>query len=283
MHDEINGGSQLFAHRNERQRNVSHKDQSFESTNGIGRRIGMTGRQRSVVTGVHGLQHVDGLARANLAHHDSIGTHPQCIPDEFTYRNLTGAFGIGWARLQTQDVPPGKTKFGGVFDCDNTLMVGDESCNGVEQCGLSRSGAAAHDDVAPRLHRPLKQAADARSAGLGDVHTPSTESTNRKQRTIDSKRRHHAIDTRPIGKTRIDPWRRAINSQAKGRDDSFEQCVGRGTVDDHPGAFETAMAFHPKIAAAIDHDLVDGGVGKERIENTKAASARMNTAHNISN
>ena len=115
------------------------------------------------------------------------------------------------------------------------------------------------------------------------MHTPGTEATNREQGPIDSKRWHHTIDSRPIGKARIDPRRCAIDSQTKRSNDSFEQCIGGGAVNNHAGAFEVAVAFNPKVAGTVDHDFIDRAICKKRIENSEATHTRMNSTHDIGN
>ena len=44
--------------------------------------VGVAGRQRALVAGVHGLQHVEGLAAADLADDDAVGSHAQRVADE---------------------------------------------------------------------------------------------------------------------------------------------------------------------------------------------------------
>jgi hypothetical protein len=115
------------------------------------------------------------------------------------------------------------------------------------------------------------------------MHTSGTEPTNREQGPIDSKRRHHAIDSGPIGKARIDPWRCAINSQTKRSNDSFEQGIGGRTVNNHASAFEVSVAFNPKVAGTVDHHFIDRGICEKRIENSEATHTRMNSTHDIGN
>jgi hypothetical protein len=44
--------------------------------------VGVDGRQRAVVAGVHGLEHVQGLGPADLADDDAVGPHAQRVADE---------------------------------------------------------------------------------------------------------------------------------------------------------------------------------------------------------
>ena len=115
------------------------------------------------------------------------------------------------------------------------------------------------------------------------MDTTGTKPTDREQGPIDSKRGHDAIDSGPICKARIDPWRCAINSETKWSDDSFEQGIGGCAVNNHAGAFEMTMAFNPKIAGAVDHDFIDRGVCEKRIEHSEATHTRMDATHDIGN
>ena len=56
------------------------------------------------MAGVHGLQHIKCLFTAALADDDAIGPHSQRVLQELALKNLTFAFGIGWARFEASDV-----------------------------------------------------------------------------------------------------------------------------------------------------------------------------------
>jgi hypothetical protein len=51
----------------------------FSVREGVARRVRVDGGQRSVVTRVHGLQHVERFLAADLAHHNAIGPHAQRV------------------------------------------------------------------------------------------------------------------------------------------------------------------------------------------------------------
>ena len=56
------------------------------------------------MTGVHRLQHVQGLAAANLADDDPVGTHPKRVAHELANRDLTLALDVRGPGLQRNHV-----------------------------------------------------------------------------------------------------------------------------------------------------------------------------------
>jgi hypothetical protein len=79
-------------------------------------------RQRTVVTGVHRLKHVDRFGAANLADDYAIWTHTECVLDEISLRYLAFAFDVGWACFQAHDVRLLHLQLGRVFDRDNAFI-----------------------------------------------------------------------------------------------------------------------------------------------------------------
>src|SRR5437667_6305582 len=62
--------------------------------------IGVQGRQRTVMTGVHGLQHVDRLWTPDLADDDAIRPHAQRVDQELALRHLPLTLDVGAACLE---------------------------------------------------------------------------------------------------------------------------------------------------------------------------------------
>jgi hypothetical protein len=102
------------------------------------------------VARVHGLQKVERLRSAHLAHDDAFGTHTQAVLDEIAHGDLALAFEVGRARFEADDVRLLQLKFGGVFAGDDALAVVDEAGEAVEQRRLARAGTAGDQDVAAR-------------------------------------------------------------------------------------------------------------------------------------
>ena len=64
----------------------------------------MDGRDRPILPGVHGLEHVQSFATADLTDDDSIGAHAKGIPDQVPDRYLAFPLDVGRAVLQTDYV-----------------------------------------------------------------------------------------------------------------------------------------------------------------------------------
>ena len=70
----------------------------------VARRVGVDGRQRAVVTGVHGLQHVERFGAAHLADDDAVGPHAQAVAHQVALRDPALALDVRRARLEPHDV-----------------------------------------------------------------------------------------------------------------------------------------------------------------------------------
>src|SRR5881409_2008739 len=64
----------------------------------------MDGGERTIMASVHCLEHVDGFTAADFANHNSVGTHPQRVPDQVTLGNLALALDVRGPGLQSDDV-----------------------------------------------------------------------------------------------------------------------------------------------------------------------------------
>ena len=92
----------------------------------VARRVGVNGRQTAVVTGVHSLKHVDRFAATDLADHDAIGTHTQCVAHEISLRDFATTFDIRRPGFQSDDVRLLQLKFGRVFNRNDAFVFGNE-------------------------------------------------------------------------------------------------------------------------------------------------------------
>ncbi len=52
------------------------------------------------MAGVHGLQQVEGLGSAHLAHDDAVRTHAQAVLDEIAHGDFALPFEVGRTRLE---------------------------------------------------------------------------------------------------------------------------------------------------------------------------------------
>ena len=82
LDDELDGRRDLLAHRALRQVRRAHRDHRLDAGQRVARRVGVDGRQRSVVARVHRLQHVERFLAADLADDDAVGAHTQGVDHE---------------------------------------------------------------------------------------------------------------------------------------------------------------------------------------------------------
>ena len=88
----------------------------------VARRVGVDGRQRAVVAGVHRLQHVERLGAAHFADDDAIGPHAQAVAHQVALRDFAAPFDVGRARFQSHDVRLLQLQLGRVLDRDDALV-----------------------------------------------------------------------------------------------------------------------------------------------------------------
>ena len=81
----------------------------------------------AVVAGVHGLQHVQGLASAHLAQHDAIRAHTKSVNHQFALTNCSFALDVRRTALHSDDVRLLQLQFGRVFDRNDSFPLGDKT------------------------------------------------------------------------------------------------------------------------------------------------------------
>ena len=151
-HD-VDRARDLLPHGLLRQVEARHRDHRLEPAQRVARRVGVDGGERAVVAGVHGLEHVHGLAAAALAHDDAVGPHTQGVDQEQALGHLARAFDVGRAGLQPDHVRLLELKLGRVLDRDDPLGGRNERREDVEQRRLAGAGAARDEHVEPGLAR----------------------------------------------------------------------------------------------------------------------------------
>ena len=74
------------------------------------------------MTGIHGLQHIQGSFIANFADDDPVRAHTQCIDHQLADGHFALAFNVGRARFQGDDMLLAKLELCSVFNRDNALV-----------------------------------------------------------------------------------------------------------------------------------------------------------------
>ena len=88
-------------------------------------RVGVHRGQRSLVAGVHGLQHVEGFLAAHLAHDDAVGAHTQAVDHQLPLAHRALAFDVGRPGFQAHHVLLLHLQFGRVFNGDDALGIAE--------------------------------------------------------------------------------------------------------------------------------------------------------------
>ena len=162
LDDDVDGRGDLLADGPDRQLEAGHQHHGLEPGQGVAGGVGVDGGDRAGVTGVHGLEHVEGLAATDLADDDPVGPHPQGVADEVPDADLAAALGVGRAGLEPHDVGLLELELGGVLDGDDPLPLGDERRQHVERRGLAGARTAGDEDVELAPHAGLEE--------QGEVH-----------------------------------------------------------------------------------------------------------------
>ena len=85
-------------------------------------RVGVDRGERSVVTGIHGLQHVERFFAADLADDDAVRPHTQAVDQQFALPHRAVAFEVGGPGFEARHMRLLQLQFGGVFDGDDALL-----------------------------------------------------------------------------------------------------------------------------------------------------------------
>ena len=79
VHDQVERRGHLLADGPDRQVEAGHQHHGLDAGERVARAVGVDGGDRAVVAGVHGLEHVEGLAGTALADDDAVGAHAQAV------------------------------------------------------------------------------------------------------------------------------------------------------------------------------------------------------------
>ncbi len=99
-----------------------HRDHHFQTGQGVAGGVGVDGRHRSFVAGVHRLEHVQRFARTHFADDDPIRTHTQTVLHQIALSHFAAAFDVRRPRFQANDVRLLELQFRRVFDRDHALV-----------------------------------------------------------------------------------------------------------------------------------------------------------------
>ena len=147
MDEQVEAARDLLADRLDRQLDARHQHEHLEPVQRVARRVRVDRGERSVVAGVHRLEHVERLGAADLADDDPVGPHAERVADEVADAHLALALDVRRPRLERDDVPLQQPELGRVLDRDDPLVRGDEGRDGVQERRLAGARTAGDEDV----------------------------------------------------------------------------------------------------------------------------------------
>jgi hypothetical protein len=274
--DQVHGGRDLLADGPDREVDAGHQDHRLEAGQHVARRVGVAGRQRAVVAGVHGLEHVQRLACAALADDDAVGAHAQAVADELADRDRALALDVRRAGLEGHHVLLAELELGGVLDRHDPLVVRDERGEDVERRRLARAGAAGHEDVEPGLDARPEELEHIRGRGPEPDEVVGRERAGRElsngdDRPDEGQGRDDRVDAGAVGQAGVDHRRRLVDAATDRGDDPVDDAHDVVVVlEDDVRQLQLAGALDVDLARAVDHDLGDRLVTQERLQRPEA-------------
>ena len=232
----------------------------------------MDGRQRSVVTGIHRLQHVERLFTAHLSDDDAIGAHTKGVDDELALANGAFPFHVGRPRLQAHDVLLTQLQFRRVLDGDDALAFGNKTRQHVQQRRLAGAGAAADEAVEACAHA-VREEVEHRTGQRAQRHEIlglepfGRKAANRDDRAVHRQRRNDRVDARAVGQSRVDHWRAVVDPAADRAHDPIDDAHQMAIVLElGRDALQLAGALHEHVLVRVDENIADGRVAQQRLQ-----------------
>src|SRR6185503_5559191 len=272
LHDEVERGRDLLAHRALRQVDAGHEAHRLDAGDHVSRRVRVTGRKASIVTSVHGLEHRERLTTTDLTDDDALWAHTEGVLHEIHDRDLALAFDVRRARLEAHDVVLHETELGGVLDRDDALVLGDEAGHDVEERRLAGARATGDEHVEACFDARAEEFhhLGSRCAELDvvlDRDPVLRELSDRDDRTVEGERRDDDVHARAIRQTRVLVWLRLVDAAPDRGDDPLDDAHDVLVVLERDvGEHELALALGVDAERSVDHDFSDGVVVQEWLD-----------------
>ena len=276
LDDHVERGGHLLPDDAHRQVHARHQRQGLDAGERVPWRVGVDGGDRAVVTGVHGLEHVERFSATDLTDDDAVGSHTQRVAHEVADLDLALALDVGRARFHREHMVLVELELLGVLDGDDALVSRDEARQHVEQGRLPGAGTAADDDVEAALHALVDEVRDlGRERPEADEVVDGVrvlrELSDGHERPADRQRVHDHVHTGTIGEAGVDHGVRLVDASADLADDLVDDPPEVRLVDElHVGERELAAALHVDHLGAVHHDFSDGVVPEQLVDRAVA-------------
>src|SRR6266540_4034878 len=252
-----------------------HQARRPRSGQSVARRIRVNGRDRTVVAGVHGLHHVQGLAATDLADHDPVRSHAQGVLGQVADRDLAPALDVRWPVLQSHHARLLEPEFRRVLDREDALVVGQERRQHVQRRRLPRARPPGHQHVQAPADTSVEQLHSLPGEGperdqvIGPVRLGG-ELPDGQAGAVDREGRDDRVHARAVRQARVHVRRRLVDPATyPGHDlvdDPAELAV---VVKLRTGPVDLAGALDVDGVPTVHHDFGDVGVAGERLERTQ--------------
>ena len=208
------------------------------------------------MAGVHGLEHVEGLATTDLTDDDAVGSHTQGVAHQVADLHLALALDVRRARLHREHVRLVELELLGVLDGDDALVGRDEARQHVEERRLTGTGTTADHDVEAALHALVDEVRDLRRERpevdeVLDRVRVLGELSDGHERSTDGQRVHDAVDAGAVGQTGVHHRVRLVDAPADLAHDLVDDAPQVGLVGELDlGLDELAAPLHVDVVRA---------------------------------
>ena len=262
MDHQVQGPRDLTPDRGQRELR-SAEGHRFETGEHVPRTVGMSGGKRTVVSGVHRLEHIQRLTAAHLAHDDPVRIHAETGPDQVRNGNCAFTLRVGAARFQPHQIPDvGELQLRGILDGDDAFFVRDKRRKGIQKCGLTGIGPSADKDVVAGLHQLLKEGGGFRGDGaVADelFHRDGIgEFPDRNDRSAQRDRRKHNVDPASVLQARVRDGGGYIDDPVHTAHDLLDHVFQLLVASERTVPADNApVLLHKDMILSVDHDLRD--------------------------
>ena len=272
MNHDVHGIGDVPAGRAGRQFGSGQSDHEFQTVECFPGVVGMHGTHGTIVTGVHGLQHIEDFGSPGFSHDDPVGPHAERISKQIALRDGSPPFHIRHAGFQRNHVGLLKLQFGGFFDGDHALRIRDESADAVQQSGFSGARSAADDQIhasADGQDEKIGHRRSERSGGdqIFDFQSPVAEPADGNGRAAERQRRNDGIEPRSVGQPGVHDGTGFVDAPAGPGNQTVNELHQMGFIGEpHVGGFESAAAFHQNAIRSVDQNIGDVRIIHQRFQ-----------------
>jgi len=272
LHDDVDTVRDISAKRARFRAHLRQPDQDLQPVHRFARIVGVNRCHRPVMARAHRLEHVDRFLAADFAQNNSVGPHSQAVAHEVAGRDLgPGIVGATRPCLQTNDVALLKADLRGILDRHDALFDSDIAAERIEQRRLSRTRAAANQDVQARIDRrgEIGKHFAGHHFDADQFLRPerlSAELADRQHRAVKRHGRNDDVHSRTVGEPRVNIGRRLVNSAAHRSDDALNDIHQMHVVPEaRVPLLQLAIALYIDGLVAVDDDVVDRLIVEERL------------------